>query len=161
MIVVLISRGPFIQKWIPKMKGPALTSAGQQWDLELNRVYTLCGHHEVLRQSFTSLNDLKNAVEGIQRLMLKKVTENHYFYETLAGEYCPNCRNHQFLGINEQNVAVIRGTPDKPGPVLEKLEINIESLPELELKDLRKGIPFKTDSEKLQLIEGLKGLSTN
>ena len=110
---------------------------------------------------FPSLKNLKNAVESNHSFTVKKVKENHYAYEVTVEDYCPNCRTHQFLGINGQDVAVIRGTPDMPGPVLEKVEIKMENLPQLELEDLRKGIPFKTSNEKLQLIEGLKGLITN
>jgi hypothetical protein len=159
--VILISRGPFIQKLLPKTRDPALTSAGQQWDLELDRTYKLCGHRNVFEQSYPSLKILKSAVESKGDFVLKKIVENRYVYEVPVEDYCPNCSSHQFLGISEKNVAVIRGTPDTPGPVLEKVEINMENLPQLELEDLRKGIPFKTSSEKLQLIEGLKSLIAN
>jgi hypothetical protein len=76
-------------------------------------------------------------------------------------DYCLNCREHQFLGIMEQSVAVIRGTPEKPGPILERLTLKTKDLPQLELEDLRKGIPLKNGNDKLQLIEGLKGLSAD
>ncbi len=159
--VFFISRGPLFQKLIPKTRDPALTSAGQQWNLELERTYNLCGHHDVFNQSYPSLKDLKKAAEGNHSFTLKKAEENHYVYAVTVEDYCSNCRNHKFLGISENDVVIMRGTPDIPGPVLEKIEISIEKLPPLELEDLRKGIPFKTEGEKLQLIEGLKGLIMN
>ncbi|MCL6573528.1 MAG: mechanosensitive ion channel, partial [Bacillus sp. (in: Bacteria)] len=33
------------------------------------------------------------------------------------------CRDCQFLGIREEKVAVIRGTPTQPGPIVEKLDL--------------------------------------
>ncbi len=159
--VFFISRGPLFQKLIPKTKDPALTSAGQQWNLELERTYNLCGHHDGFSQSYPSLKDLKTAVEGNHSFTLKKAEENHYVYAVTVEDDCPNCRNHKFLGISGNEVVIRRGTPAIPGPVLEKVEISVEKMPPLELEDLHKGIPFKTEGEKLQLIEGLKGLIMN
>lgn len=159
--VFFISRGPLFQKLMPKTRDPALTSAGQQWDLELEKTYNLCGHHDEFNQSYPSLKDLKRVAEGHHSFTLKKAEENHYIYAVTVEDYCPNCRNHKFLGISGNEVVIMRGTPVIPGPVLETIEISVEKLPPLELEDLRKGIPFKTEGEKLQLIEGLKGLIMN
>jgi hypothetical protein len=161
IVVVLMGRGMLVKKLIPKVRGPALTSVEQQWDLEIDRTYTLCGHWDTVKQSYPSLKGLKNVVESNQNFKLKKAAGNRYVYEVSVVDYCLNCRNHQFLGVSDQNVAVMRGTPDLPGPLEEKIEIKTEDLPPQELEDLRKGIPFKTNNEKLQLIEGLKGLITN
>jgi hypothetical protein len=158
--VIVVSRQAPVEKLIKRIITPAL-STEQKWDLELDKTYTLCGHREVLTHSYCSLKSLKTALESLHGYQLKRISGSLYVYGTSIGDYCGSCRNHQFLGVNEQNVAVIRGTPENPGPVQEKTEIKIQNLPQLELEDLRKGIPVRSSDEKLQLIEGLKGLSAN
>jgi hypothetical protein len=164
--VILISRQPGIEKLLKKMMTPSLISSEQRWALELEKVYTLCAHREVQKSDYQTLQDLQTAITNLdnqenQDVRLIKASGHFHIYAMSIKDYCINCREHQFLGINQHNVAVIRGTPENPGPVMEETTVKIEALPRLELEDLRKGIPFRNGNEKLQLIEGLKGLSAN
>lgn len=177
--VIVISRQPGVEKLMKKIMTPVLTASEQKWSLEQDKTYTLCGHSEMLKNDYKSLKDLQTVISGYQgrhgnqsyqgnisRLgniscRLKRISGHLYVYALDIRDYCVNCRNYQFLGVVEQSVAVIRGTPEKPGPIQEKTVLKIEDLPQLELEDLQKGIPFKNGNEKLQLIEGLKGLSAN
>lgn len=177
--VILVSRQPGVEKLLKKIMTPVLTASEQKWSLEQDKTYTLCGHSEMLKNDYKSLKDLQTVISGHQgRLVnqgrpgnqgylgnqgfrLKRISGHLHVYAIDVMDYCVNCRNYQFLGVVEQSVAVIRGTPEKPGPIQEKTALKIEDLPQLELEDLQKGIPFKNGNEKLQLIEGLKGLSAN
>lgn len=171
--VILISRQPGVERLLKKMMTPSLTSSKQRWSLEFKKTYTLCGHNEVLKRNYQSFNELQSAINSKDTLkvnhgrlvsqdcQLKRTSGHLYVYAMSIMDYCFNCREHQFLGIMEQSVAVIRGTPEKPGPIQEKTTLKIKDLPQLELEDLRKGIPFKSGNEKLQLIEGLEGLSAD
>jgi hypothetical protein len=161
VIVIMVSHQPGVEKLVKKIMTPSLATSEKEWILELDKTFILCGHSESVRSSYSSLELLQAAIQDSHGYELKKAKGNLQVYVMPVRDYCSNCLNNQFLGINEQNVAVIRGIPEKPGPILEKVAIKIDDLPKLELEDLQKGIPFKNDKEKLQLIEGLKGLSTN
>lgn len=158
---VLVSRQPGVEKLVKKIMTPALTSVEKEWSLELDKAFILCGHNEIEKSSYSSLKDLQAIVDNNDGYLLKRISGHLQVYGMSISDYCTNCRNHQFLGVSEQNVVVFRGTPDKPGPILEKTTIQIKDLPQLELEDLQKGISFGTINEKLQLIEGLKGLNAN
>ncbi|HBE78638.1 MAG TPA: hypothetical protein DDW65_12810 [Firmicutes bacterium] len=161
IIVFFISRQPGVDKIVRRIMTSTLLS-NEEWKLELDKTYTLCGHTETTKNVFTSLKSLEAALAAQNRnYRFKRISGHLHVYGMTINDYCSNCREHQFLGISEGNVAVIMGTPDKPGPIQEKTAINIKDLPQLELADLRKGIPFKNTNEKLQLIEGLNGLSAN
>ncbi|MGE5528883.1 MAG: BofC C-terminal domain-containing protein [Patescibacteria group bacterium] len=71
---------------------------------------------------------------------------------------CPSCRRLRFLGIADGLVAVYAGTPRHPGDVLEVTRIAAAALPGPELADLQRGIPYRGDGERLQLLEGLAAL---
>jgi hypothetical protein len=164
MLMVAIAfagRQPGVEKLVKKIITPSLASTGQEWVLELDKSYTLCGHCESVRTSYLSNELLQAAIQNNHGYQLKRIIGHIQVYGQSVPDYCPQCKSSQFLGISEHKVAVIRGTPEKPGPIREKTTIQISDLPQLELKDLQKGIPFQNGKEKLQLIEGLKGLSTN
>jgi hypothetical protein len=159
--VFFISRQPGVEKIVRRIMTSTLIS-NEEWKLELDKTYTLCGHNETTKKAYPSLKSLEATLAADYGSYQFKRTSGHLqVYGITLNDYCSNCRDHQFLGISEGNVAVIMGTPDKPGPIQEKTAIKSKDLPQLELADLRKGIPFKNTNEKLQLIEGLNGLSAN
>jgi hypothetical protein len=78
-----------------------------------------------------------------------------------AAGLCESCQKYHFIGIRNQNLVIMKGTPIKPGPVQENIQLPVERLPDSERLDLEKGIPFQTEKEKLQLLEGLRSLIAN
>lgn len=159
--IVLAVHQPGVEKLFKKIITPSLASSEKEWVLELDKSFTLCGHNESARSRYLSNELLQAAIESSQGYRLKRITGHLQVYGLSVTDYCSQCKKFQFLGVSEQHVAIIRGTPEKPGPIREKTTIQISDLPQLELKDLQKGIPFQNSKEKLQLMEGLQGLSTN
>lgn len=130
------------------------------WILKTSKLFLGCGHTEITETRFPSEARLKAALPGDPGRPAKK--EGYTFSCPISvDEFCLSCKNNQFLCVRDQNVVIIRGTPEKPGPVVEKTSIKVTRLPEAEIADLKKGIPFRNGKEKLQLIEGLNGLTAN
>ncbi len=138
---------------------PSDTVSPQKWILESQKKYTICGHVETKRAEYHKKGPFKAVIKNYSE-HVKKVNNQSYLYSESHQKLCDSCRKNQFLGLAEQRVAVFRGTPKKPGPTMEKISIDLRKLPEAEVADLKKGIPFKDGKEKLQILEGLNGLST-
>lgn len=135
------------------------------WSLEIEQTFLKCGHRLHLENTYSSETAIRSYVRRHPEYRFAKsraAQARHRLsgVEELA-DYCPTCRTKQFFGIRDQQVVVLRGTPGQPGPVKEKTSIQLRLLPAVELDDLRKGIPFQNEKDKLQLIEGLNGLTTN
>lgn len=84
--------------------------------------------------------------------------EHSVIYRIKKTDCCASCQKHHFLVIDGQKMVVRRGTPFKPGPISEIIQINVAKLPNSERKDLNHGIPFVDEKEKLQIIESLNEL---
>ncbi|TCL56478.1 BofC-like protein [Hydrogenispora ethanolica] len=140
------------------MLAPAVKERPAQRFLEIRSEYTLCGHWKLDKVAFPSEDSLQAAVEKHPEYQFQKQSGNRYSYSVSVSGYCDSCRDNRFLGMDRQDVAVFRGTPSRPGPVVERVTLRVHFLPQSELDDLIKGIPFRDSREKLQLIEGLNGL---
>lgn len=138
---------------------PSAAVSPQIWILESQKFHTLCGHVESKRTEYHKERSFKAIIEHYSE-EVEKVNYQAYRYVVSNHDLCESCLKNQFLGLDGGRIAVFRGTPSKPGPITEKLDINLKKLPKEEVEDLRKGIPFKDGREKLQLLEGLNGLST-
>lgn len=159
--VVMVVHQPAVDRLMKNIMTYALSFVDQQWRLGLAKTFIGCGHTETIIQKYLSEKALKSALTHYPGFQLKKRQNHFQLYINQINGYCSSCQNNHFLGLIDQKVVIFRGTPKKPGPIEEETPIKISDLPELELKDLEKGIPFKNSREKLQLIEGLKGLSSN
>lgn len=148
-------RQPGLGNILKKIITPSISKVDREWFLELDKTYSLCGHSQTWQHRYMSRKLFNQALKENPGYRLKTTKDNLQVYAMQIPDFCAGCRNKQFLGIRDQQVAIIRGTPEKPGPVLEKTNIKITDLPKSELEDLQKGIPFKNNKEKLQLIEGL------
>ncbi len=142
------------------MLGPSFPAAPQTWSVTKHQQFSLCGHHESEQITFTNQSEFQTAVA--KKLKNRSLTKkgNGYEYTINSNNFCRSCRENHFLGLHGQEVVVYRGTPLQPGPILEKVMLKTNLLPEAELKDLQSGIPFRDSRDKLQLIEGLNGLIT-
>jgi hypothetical protein len=123
--------------------------------LELQTEYSLCKHLEIEQIEYKSDDQLQQDLEDKTGYRLVEALEDRHIYKRVVNDVCKNCKDNQFIGIAEGKIAIFKGTPNQPGPVSEYLNIQIDLLPQAELNDLSKGIPFKDDKEKLQLLEGL------
>lgn len=164
--VIVVSMGlavryPHILKYFREIFPSFSVSKGNPWVLDLRTVYRQCGHEE--HQSFEYLGEgaLQKAMTKYSELQVNEI--NPYFVSATnhLKQFCPTCHQNAFLGLSERKVAVIRGTPAHPGPVAELTDIVIDRLPEAEKNDLKAGIPFHDEKEKLQLLEGINGLIVN
>lgn len=129
--------------------------------LELHTVHPGCKHEDLEVMTYKDELSMLKAVNQNNYGQLKQKTDDKYIYLRKGAEFCDSCSKNLFLSIKDKKVAIIRGTPAKPGPIAELTDILIEFLPDTELEDLKRGIPFKGDKEKLQLLEGLNGLVVN
>ena len=129
--------------------------------LELRTTHPQCGHPDIEQKVYSSKYALNKALSKEAGFKYQKKVGNNYFYIKQGSVWCESCTKNQYLGIFEGKVAVFRGTPEKPGPVSETTEIRTDLLPKVELEDLKEGIRFADDKEKLQLLEGLDGLILN
>ncbi len=142
------------------MLGPSFPAAPQTWIVIKHQRFSLCGHQETEQTTFTDQSQLRTALaKKLKNRSLNK-KGNGYEYTITSKNFCQSCREKHFLGLHGQEIVVYRGTPLKPGPILEKVMLKTTLLPEAELKDLQSGIPFRDSRDKLQLIEGLNGLIT-
>lgn len=161
IVTVLWVQNPEIIKQVKKIAGPWEPKSAQEWILETHMTYR-CGHSVSSQNHFRSEELLKEALMPLNSGALFVKTGDYRFSNLVkVADLCKTCRQYQFLGIRDQDVVIIRGTPEKPGPVEEDTLIKVSRLPESEIKDLKKGIAYKDAKEKLQLIEGLNGLIAN
>ena len=144
---------------LKQMMFPSETSSPQRWILDSQKLHTICGHLESKRTEYVKEGSFKAIIKNYSK-QVEKVNNQSYRYLERSYDLCNSCRNNQFLGLNGQRIAVFRGTPDNPGPIMEQIEIDLSKLPMEEKEDLKKGIPFRDGKEKLQLLEGLNGLTT-
>lgn len=142
-----------------KMISPSDAASPQKWILESQKLHTICGHVESTRTEYHKEEPFMAVIKNYSS-QVKKVNDQSYTYLESSHDLCDTCQKNQFLGLDGQGLAVFRGIPNKPGPITERIAIDLNKLPEAEIKDLKKGIPFEDGKEKLQLLEGLNGLST-
>lgn len=164
LFVYLISIYPGGNQLLQRIIPPAGHIPGRNWDKGMRaRVYTtylLCGHQD----SFVYNHPNQRFIKEVTSLQDPDPDYNvqhqgrMLIYRIRKKSWCPSCDTHQFLGVNNQNVVVRYGTPGKPGPVRETIRINLNRLPNSERDDLTRGIPFRDNKEKLQIIEGLSEL---
>lgn len=162
IIVVVVwglKQNPMAISKIKRMVFPSDVASPQKWILESQKLHTICGHMESKRTEYHMEESFKAVIKNYAK-HINKVNNQAYTYIESNLDLCDSCRKNQFLSTAGQQIAVFRGTPQKPGPITEKIPINLNKLPEEELEDLKRGIPFKDGKEKLQLLEGLNGLST-
>ncbi len=154
-----LKHNPMAISKVRKMVFPSDAASPQRWILESQKLHTICGHLESKRTEYHLEAAFKAVIKNHAK-QVKKENSQSYTYLESNHDLCYSCRENQFLGLNGEEIAVFRGTPSKPGPITEKIAIDLNKLPEAEVEDLKKGIPFQDGKEKLQLLEGLNGLST-
>lgn len=166
MIMIYICRNPVVVKSFDKILPPFAFFHKQEFELTLRKTYLQCRHVEIIRKKFNSVPALKayvraNRYTPERNNQKPSSLKNSLVYTAFISGLCRTCSTHRFLGIRGEQVMVIYGIPSQPGPVQENTGIDIRRLPASEISDLEKGIPLKDDKEKLQIIEGLKGLFSN
>ncbi len=127
------------------------------WQLTLIKKYELCGHTEISQSIYQSESELQKIIQQYPGAEVKREL-NRYEVTIRIADWCESCRRHRFLGVDDKEVVVKRGVPGQPGPVLELTGLLIQMLPVTEISDLRKGIPFVNEEEKLELLEGINSL---
>lgn len=128
----------------------------------VTNIYTVCGHKRLGANPNPSMldrlaGDITGARFGDWRIVSADRRELHLAYE--IRELCPSCKRARFLGISDGFVAVFSGTPAHRGEPVEITGIPAEALPQREMADLKRGIAFSGDKERLQLLEGLAALT--
>ncbi len=68
---------------------------------------------------------------------------------------CPACKEHIFVSLDGDEVAVFYGLPGGPQQLKERIQIRTEGLPLQAVLDLRRGIPVTSEKEFLHVLEGL------
>lgn len=162
VIIVIVFWGlkqnPVTINKIRKKFFPSDATSPQKWVLESQKIYA-CGHMESKRTEYPKKGPFETVIKDYAKYV-KKVNNQTFAYIERSQDLCDSCRENQFLGLAGQQLAVFRGTPSKSGPITERIVLDLRKLPEAEVEDLKKGIPFKDGKEKLQILEGLNGLST-
>lgn len=153
-----VKRNPLVISRVRHKFFPSELTAPEKWILESQKLYS-CGHMVSKRAEYFKKGPFESVIKDYAG-QVKKVDNRTFVYLERSQDLCDSCCENQFLGIAGQQLAVFRGTPDNPGPITEKIDLNLKKLPKAEIEDLEKGIPFKDGKEKLQLLEGLNGLST-
>jgi hypothetical protein len=153
-----IKQNPVIINKLKKMVLPSDATSTRKWVLESQKIY-VCGHRELKRAEYRKKGPFETVIKNYAK-NVKRVNNQTFTYTERSEDLCDSCRENQFLGLAGQRLAVFRGTPGNPGPITERIVLNLKKLPEAEVEDLKKGIPFKDGKEKLQILEGLNGLST-
>lgn len=154
-----LNENPMAISKIKKMFFPSDAPSPQKWILESQKLHIICGHMDTKRAEYHKKGPFETVIKNYSK-HVKKVNNQTYIYLERSQDLCGSCRQNQFLGLVGEGLAVFRGTPANPGPITEKIILNLNKLPEEEIEDLKKGIPFQDGKEKLQLLEGLNGLST-
>lgn len=132
-----------------------------RWTLEVHTIFSRCGHTLDVNTEYASEKELNQIVEANPKYKVEHRQTYRMVCLEQKDKWCVSCNENYFLGIENHHVAVIRGTPGQPGPVAEMTPIDTQLLPEVERSDLKTGIPFRGEKEKLQLLEGLNGLIVN
>jgi len=132
-------------------------SKNSSWQLILIKKYELCGHTEIYKSTYNNESELQKVIEQYPNPEIER-QPNLYKVTLRISDWCGSCRQNRFLGVENKEVIVRRGTPNKPGPILESTGFLTLALPEAERVDLAKGIPFVDEEEKLELLEGLNSL---
>ncbi len=153
-----LKQNPVTISKIKKMIFPSDATSPQKWVLESQKTYA-CGHKESKRAEYHKKGPFETVIKNYAK-HIKKINNQTFAYIERSEDLCDSCRANQFLGLADQQLAVFRGTPGNPGPITEKIVLNLKKLPEAEVEDLKKGIPFQDGKEKLEILEGLNGLST-
>lgn len=134
----------------------------EQSTLEAEVIYLACGHRGARRPVDRAIRAmLARSKSGVSIEGWKIVSRQGRSMRVLYKDSraCPTCRGARFLGITSNGfVAVFSGTPANPGSPLAMTKIRADDLPEPELLDLQRGIPFMTEKERLQILEGLTAL---
>jgi len=154
-------RYPEVTREIQKIFSAVSIQQSELWTLEKITVFKKCRHQTVEQSTFASIKALKDFV--MKHPQWETVGSGPTKFQTIieVHDFCSDCQQYQFLGIKSGKVVIMRGTPAKPGPVIQAISMDVQLLPEAEREDLQRGIPFKDEKEKLQLIEGLNGLILN
>lgn len=153
-----LKQNPVAIKKIKKVIFPSDGTSAQTWVLEIQKKYA-CGHMESKRTEYPKKGPFETVIKDYAE-HVNRVNNQTFAYLEISQDLCDSCRENQFLGLDGQQLAVFRGTPSNPGPITERIVLNLKKLPAAEVEDLKKGIPFQDGKEKLQLLEGLNGLST-
>ncbi|MCL6590551.1 MAG: BofC C-terminal domain-containing protein [Firmicutes bacterium] len=163
VVVYGLSRNPGMIDDFKQMISPAAFISQIQWNLEIKTIYLLCKHTESVHRHYPSKTALlKSVPQTIQAAHHLRQKDKHtYYFIVNAAGLCESCREHQFFGIQNGKLAVMKGTPIKPGPIQENIQLPVDQLPDSERLDLEKGIPFQSEKEKLQILEGFKSLIAN
>jgi hypothetical protein len=160
LFVYAISNYPGNRRWMQRVIPPIHDFSGQKWSqqkrVQVHTNYLLCGHRDLMVYNHQNQYFIETVISHAQQANYKISHQGRtMIYCISKKDWCPSCKSCQFLSILDQNVVVRYGTPGKPGPIRETLHINIDRLPKSEREDLRKGIRFRDNKEKLQIIEGL------
>lgn len=153
-----LRRNPLALSRIRHKFFPSDLTSPEKWILESKKLYS-CGHMVSKRAEYLRKGPFESVIKDYAG-QVNKVDNRTFAYLEESQDLCDSCCKYQFLGIAGQQLAVFRGTPDNPGPITERIVLNLKKLPKAEVEDLKKGIPFRDGKEKLQLLEGLNGLST-
>lgn len=151
---------PLIQRIIPPWGNIPKQERDQPMRVRVYTTHLLCGHQDSAVYNQRNQRIIKEVITRYDQHPDYKIQlqSRMLIYRIQKKDWCRSCDTHQFLGIHDQNVVVRYGTPDKPGPIRETLQINIHRLPNSERDDLMRGICFHHNKEKLQIIEGLSEL---
>lgn len=122
-----------------------------------NRRYEQCGH---------SIEEKRELSDEIRRLSPREIAQlynadtYHIDEERLRlfnrqPGLCPNCKEHIFVGLDGDEVAVFYGLPGGPQQLKERTQIRTGSLPSKAVADLELGITVANQEELLHVLEGL------
>ncbi len=155
----ILMKSPEIIQSVKQFITPSVLPPGR-WQAKTHTTHLFCGHAQIIRDDSKTADFFKEAGanHGKNPNFEVRTNEHLIIYRVKKNDWCNSCRRNRFLGIQGENVAVLRGTPLQPGPVQEIININAGILPDSERNDLIRGIPFANEREKLEVLEGLSGL---
>lgn len=122
-----------------------------------DRHYEECGHSiEENRELSAELRLLSpKELAQIYNASTYQVSEERVRIFSQQPGICPQCKEHIFVGIDGDEVAVFYGLPGGPRQLRERTLIQAERLPLQAVADLKRGIPVANQEELLHVLEGL------
>jgi|GEM_PF-1671992 len=122
--------------------------------------YLGCHHHEDRTLEFSEADFRSFLSELIDDWEIRETDKKGTKILTMKiPGLCSICQNQEFLGIDQDIIVVYHGRPDRPGPVKEITKIKVLGLPENEIMDLKTGVTYEHEREKLLILEGYSELT--
>lgn len=121
--------------------------------------YTDCGEDETIREKASSevVGMTRDEVATLyHEWQIDVFTPKLVMLQLSVNGVCKEHRKKRFVGIRDGKVAVYYGTPTDKPILKEMTDITVTSLVEQVQQELKQGIVYQTEEERLRIMEGLQ-----